>query len=77
MKTIEKVQAHPACAGVADDRQFGDGYWVYTKPGWMIPEMDCHTIHESSIAECYRLIKTAVPCGCRECKDSVGRWQCD
>lgn len=45
-----------------------DGYWAETVAGFMFPSMECHTAHEDTQAELLRVIRTAVPCDCDQCK---------
>ena len=46
-----------AIAGVEIDNIAGwNGYWVYLHDGYISPEMDCHTIHEDTLAELKALV---------------------
>ena len=38
-------------------------YWVYCRPGFIIPEMECGTVHTKTVAEALVLMKT-VEAGC-------------
>ncbi len=38
-------------------------YWVYCKPGFIIPDMECGTIHTKTVTEALALMKT-VEAGC-------------
>jgi hypothetical protein len=55
---------------VSDEREGGSGIWISTCAGKMCPEMDCHTIHEDTIAECVRLLDTVKDCICPDCESS-------
>lgn len=54
---------------ISDERNSGDGYWVYFKPGWINNFTETHCAHEDSATECAKIIKLfVVPCNCSECK---------
>lgn len=44
-----------------------DGYWIYTRPGYFSPEMDCHTIHEYTVRETMTKARNIAPCDCDQC----------
>ena len=47
----------------------GDGFWIYLKLGWIDNiGTGCHQIHETSIEECFKLLKHIDKCKCDECK---------
>jgi len=47
----------------------GDGFWIYLKLGWMDRiGTGCHIIHETTIEECFNLLKKIEKCKCDECK---------
>jgi hypothetical protein len=54
-------------AEVSDERDAGDGYWVYLKVGWRDEEGETHCVHEDTPTACARrmpgLIRCTVP-GC-------------
>lgn len=62
MKSIEK---HHAVCDISDERNSGDGYWVYLKPGWCI-EPELHSIHEETPLECLRKLKDIQRCHCAD-----------
>lgn len=67
MKTIERIKSDRRVADVSDEREMGDGFWVYLKPGWRWAEDWVHSIHEDTPSECLRELHRAIPCHCREC----------
>lgn len=44
-----------------------DGYWAYSKKGFMFEGMGCHTAHEYTQKELLSMIRTLKPCECKEC----------
>lgn len=34
-----------------------DGIWIYLKPGWYNPYLECGTIHEYSVKACVAQLK--------------------
>lgn len=44
-----------------DGEDGGPSYWVYTAPGWLVSYMDCHTIHEDTLAKLKPYVKSIVP----------------
>ena len=67
MRTIDRIKADPRVADVSDERDTGDGYWVYLKPGWRWADDYVHIIHEDTPAECLRELRAIIPCRCHEC----------
>ena len=53
---IEAVECDPY-----DGENGGPSYWVYLAPGWICPEMECHTIHEDTLAKLKPMIKSVEP----------------
>jgi hypothetical protein len=43
-------------------REYNDGvdYWVYLKNGFICPIMECATIHEYSLKECEKMLKSVI-----------------
>jgi hypothetical protein len=39
-------------SGVSDDRQYGEGYWVYLVPGWWSHLDETHCVHASTPSAC-------------------------
>ena len=50
------------------DKDF-DGYWGYTKKGYMFTNTDSHTAHGLTQKEFMEDIRTMVTCDCKECKN--------
>ncbi|WP_336784099.1 hypothetical protein [Paenibacillus illinoisensis] len=48
-----------------------DGYWAYSKPGFKFADMECHTAHEDSQVDLLDVIRSLVPCDCKECASEV------
>lgn len=76
--TRERIFAHPGVQEMWSEMNSTDAWgrakrdwWIGLHAGWCVPEMECHTIHEDTQAECLRLVKTLVRCGCSECVGSV------
>ena len=76
MKTLSKlylkIASHPAVLEVEDDRKKpwndeGNGWWAYARSGWYFPAMECHTAHEDTLTELWRVVQSAQPCDCVEC----------
>ena len=44
-----------------DGENGGPSYWVYLAPGWICPEMECHTIHEDTLAKLKPMVKSVEP----------------
>ena len=55
-EAIEDVECDPY-----DGENGGPSYWVYTAPGWLVSDMDCHTIHEDTLAKLKPYIQSIVP----------------
>lgn len=55
-EAIEDVECDPY-----DGENGGPSYWVYTAPGWLVSYMDCHTIHEDTLAKLKPYIQSIVP----------------
>jgi hypothetical protein len=60
MKLLDQIKAHPAVDSVEDGRAFGDGYFVYLKPGYTSRAMDCGTIHEPTLSACLRVMREGI-----------------
>jgi len=61
-KTIDRL--HPkyleAIADFSDERNNGDGYWIYLKEPFFNPELECRTIHEQKLMDCIKQLKSCV-----------------
>lgn len=67
-KTLRDIENHPMVESThtEDDGCFQDsrgrdllGRWVYLKEGYISPENECGTIHESSIRACCEYLNNA------------------
>ena len=56
-KTIASVAKHPLVRDISDERDRGDGIWVYLHDGWISDMLETSTIHEDTWAECIALLK--------------------
>lgn len=56
VEAIEAVECDPY-----DGEDGGPSYWVYTAPGWLVSYMDCHTIHEDTLAKLKPYVQSIVP----------------
>lgn len=56
VEAIEAVECDPY-----DGEDGGPSYWVYTAPGWLVSWMDCHTIHEDTLAKLKPYVQSIVP----------------
>lgn len=56
-KTIASVTKHPLVLDISDERDRGDGIWVYLHDGWISDILGTSTIHEDTWAECISLLK--------------------
>jgi hypothetical protein len=47
-----------------------DGYWINLEPGYIDERAGIHMVHEETVRECVRTMKTIVPCTPDNCSDS-------
>lgn len=60
---------HAVIDDVSDERDNGDGYWVYLKSGWINTMHEVHMVHEDTLGECAEQLRHSVaPCNCDDCK---------
>ena len=52
-EAIEGVECDPY-----DGANGGGSYWVYLNDGWICPHMECHTIHEDTLADLRPMVKS-------------------
>ena len=55
-EAISEVECDPY-----DGENGGPSYWVYLAAGWICPEMECHTIHEDTLAKLKPMVKSIEP----------------
>ena len=58
-RTLAQISRHPLVQDISDEREYGDGIWVYLKDGFINGNTDTASIHEDTVAECLALLKTA------------------
>jgi len=51
---------------ISDERNMGDGVWLYFKPGY-IWQREVHQIHEDTLAKCKAQFKYVTVCTCEQC----------
>lgn len=56
-KNASSALAHPLVLDISDEREFGDGVWIYLRDGWISDVLDLSTIHEDTWGECIDLLK--------------------
>ena len=54
-EAIEEVECDPYDGGNYGEKP---SYWVYLAPGYICPEMECHTIHEDTLKELAWMVST-------------------
>ena len=51
---------------ISDERRYGDGIWVYLKPG--LTWDGVHMVHEDTLKECAMQLLNVVKCNCAHCR---------
>lgn len=61
-KTISRLapKYQAAIAEISDERANGDGFWIYLKEPFFNPDMESKIIHEQTITECIKQLKSCV-----------------
>lgn len=72
-KTLQRLMARypDKIEEVSDEGggEYGDGYWLYLKPGWIRePNDPVHNVHEWNMRDLVRSMRYVVPCNCEECQ---------
>ncbi len=49
-----------AIADISDERNNGDGWWIYLKEPFFNPDLECRIIHEETLTECIHELKLCV-----------------
>jgi len=60
-KTRKQIEADPRVESIHREYDSSDGYaswWLYLKPGFICPAMECGTIHERTIKKVCALLQT-------------------
>ena len=65
--SITKLLTDPRVECCEDERDTGDGYWLYLAPGYYDSESGIHFIHENTGADVARKFKGVKPCDCGSC----------
>lgn len=70
---VQKILADPRinARDFSDEREYGDGMWVYSQPGWCFGEEGWHTNHEWKVRVLWQVYKTLMPCSCEECVEQL------
>lgn len=58
--SLQRLWQHypDAIEDISDERSMGDGYWVYLSDQYFYEDGECRTIHEDTIADLYRAMKS-------------------
>jgi hypothetical protein len=61
-KTIDSLPKKylEAIKAFTDERDNGDGYWIYLKEPFYNPELECRIIHEQQLVKAIRILKSCV-----------------
>ena len=69
MKLIERLERHPRVDSVSDERESGNGFWIYAAKGFWNPRLGTHGWHEDTMQQTYKAFVTQVEiCTCRDCE---------
>lgn len=49
--SLKDIERHPMVTETSNEINLGQGLWVYLKPEFINPHMECGIIHEDSIAK--------------------------
>ena len=49
-----------AIADISDERNNGDGWWVYLKEPFFNDALECRIIHEAKLSDCIKQLKSCV-----------------
>jgi hypothetical protein len=66
-KTIQHLVDDPRIQSVDDERDTGDGYWIYLEPGHQDGESYLHLIHEWTVKDLLRKVRGIEACRCEDC----------
>lgn len=61
-KTIDRLAPKYLAAidEISDERNNGDGFWIYLKEPFFNPQLECCIIHEATITKCIGILKGCV-----------------
>jgi len=60
-RTIKQIESDPRVQSVSDERNSGEGVWVYLHAEYISPMMGCGTIHEDTVRDCAYEMQSVVP----------------
>lgn len=68
MKT-KRPKSDPRIEMIDDERDAGNGWLVYLRPGWTIDQLGhTHCFGEDTLRGVARVMKLVQPCPCEECE---------
>lgn len=70
MNATAKIKKHLAVQFISDESEFGDGVFVYLKPGYHSLQ-ETHCIHEDTIEECLTELKYVQWGPCEDCIQDI------
>lgn len=53
------IKAHPLVADTSDERDTGEGVWVYLKAGWICRDTETGSIHERTWSKALACLRSA------------------
>jgi hypothetical protein len=62
IKSIDNlaIKYRNAIDSISDERNSGDGYWIYLKEPFFNTHLECATIHEHNLNDCIEQLKICV-----------------
>lgn len=63
LAALHNLKKNPKVSSISDERDTGDGIWVYLKPGWHCALSGTHTVHEWTVRDLVESFDTVAPCG--------------
>lgn len=66
LRTLKDIENDPRVDSIHKENDGfnpngGLSYWCYLKKGYIVPDMECGTIHECTVKEVIEMLDTAVP----------------
>jgi len=61
-KTVDSLapKYHAAIDFITDERNNGDGWWIYLKEPYFNTNLECAIIHEQTLTECIQQLRDCV-----------------
>ena len=53
-RTLAELVADPRVTSVSDERDDGDGVWIYLAPDWWNPQDECSVVHRDTMRDAMR-----------------------